>query len=373
MPTIVARRPRPASERHALARGDLRREQRLGHRAVDHRHALRGADRRARRAGGRAPAECPWRRSSPASRRSDPPNGASSGFASRPALGCGGRTRPRPRPAATWSPRRRRHAWQRADTRRDVVVEAHGRGDLLRRLAGVEPRAAGPEPHREHAGRIEPWLHGQQPVTLRTSTPDPASSTAAIATFPATSHDRARHVDARRRATAGAAQARRPPRAAAVCRSGASPKSTPLATASATRGRHGAAVDGERRPGGAVPLGRDTAMSRTIAHAGTRPTSAPTPDSSTDSVSNWRTSRPRVTPSAARTATSLDRSLARSSSRLATFAHATSSSSATPPHEQQQRRTHGPEQHVRQASDTRAPASCSRVGCSRSMSREERR
>ena len=49
------------------------------------------------------------------------------------------------------------------------------------------------------------------------------------------------------------------------------------------------------------------------------------------SVSNCRTMRPRPAPSAARTAISRCRAVARASSRFATFAHAISSTSVTAP------------------------------------------
>ena len=59
------------------------------------------------------------------------------------------------------------------------------------------------------------------------------------------------------------------------------------------------------------------------------------------SVSIWRTSRARLAPSAARTAISRDRFIARASSRLATFAHAISSTKADGTKKNQQRRANG--------------------------------
>ena len=53
--------------------------------------------------------------------------------------------------------------------------------------------------------------------------------------------------------------------------------------------------------------------------------------SSTLSVRNWRTSRPRLAPIAARTATSRSRTVARASSRLATFVHVMTSRNAAAP------------------------------------------
>ena len=57
----------------------------------------------------------------------------------------------------------------------------------------------------------------------------------------------------------------------------------------------------------------------------------PARESNTLSVSNWRTMRPRPAPIAARMANSRLRPVARTSSRLATLAHAISSTSPTAP------------------------------------------
>ena len=62
-----------------------------------------------------------------------------------------------------------------------------------------------------------------------------------------------------------------------------------------------------------------------------RPSAPPASDSRTLSVSSWRTMRPRAAPSAARIAISRWRPVARTSSRLATFAQAISSTKPTAP------------------------------------------
>ena len=70
---------------------------------------------------------------------------------------------------------------------------------------------------------------------------------------------------------------------------------------------------------------------RTPHQAAARPAAPPARASRTLSVRSWRTTRHRPAPSAARMASSRRRPPARISSRLATFAHATSSTSATAP------------------------------------------
>ena len=63
----------------------------------------------------------------------------------------------------------------------------------------------------------------------------------------------------------------------------------------------------------------------------TNPIMAPPSDSSTLSVNNWRTTRPRSAPSAARMANSRLRAVARASSKLATLAQAMISTNPTAP------------------------------------------
>ena len=63
----------------------------------------------------------------------------------------------------------------------------------------------------------------------------------------------------------------------------------------------------------------------------TSPAAPPASDSTTLSVSSWRTIRARLAPSADRMAISRWRTLARTSSRLATFAHAISRTKLTAP------------------------------------------
>ena len=65
--------------------------------------------------------------------------------------------------------------------------------------------------------------------------------------------------------------------------------------------------------------------------ASSRPRPAPSAASTRLSVSSWRAMRPRPAPSAARTASSRRRPVARTSSRLATFAQAMISTKATAP------------------------------------------
>jgi hypothetical protein len=77
-----------------------------------------------------------------------------------------------------------------------------------------------------------------------------------------------------------------------------------------------------------VPLARSAL---TASEASTSPAAPPITESTTLSVSSWRTSRPLPAPNATRTATSRSRAAARASSRLATFAQAMSSTSPTAP------------------------------------------
>jgi hypothetical protein len=65
--------------------------------------------------------------------------------------------------------------------------------------------------------------------------------------------------------------------------------------------------------------------------ASTVPATAPISDSTTASVTSWRTSRPRLAPSASLIPISFCRLEARASSMLATFAQAISSTSPTTP------------------------------------------
>ena len=66
-------------------------------------------------------------------------------------------------------------------------------------------------------------------------------------------------------------------------------------------------------------------------HASSSPPNPPASERTRLSASNWRTSRPRPAPSAARTASSRWRAVARASRRLATFAQAMRSTKATAP------------------------------------------
>ena len=93
----------------------------------------------------------------------------------------------------------------------------------------------------------------------------------------------------------------------------------------------------------------DDWSSRTPHHASARPAAAPASASSRLSVRSCRTTRQRPAPSAARIASSRRLPPARISSRLATFAHATSRTSVTAP--------------SRISSGSREePVSCSRIG-----------
>ena len=79
-------------------------------------------------------------------------------------------------------------------------------------------------------------------------------------------------------------------------------------------------------------------------------------DSSTPSVRNWRTMRPRPAPSAIRTAISGRRTEPRASRRPATLVHAISSTSNTAASEREQRRPRPSEQRVVQRHDAHAPS-----------------
>ena len=110
---------------------------------------------------------------------------------------------------------------------------------------------------------------------------------------------------------------------------GASPKSTPQATAvtivkastrrSMARSSHVASPPADRKP----------ISTRVPQLANSTPSAAPSSERSIASVSIRRISRARPAPSARRTAASCCRTVARASSRFATLAHAMSSTSAT--------------------------------------------
>ena len=78
-------------------------------------------------------------------------------------------------------------------------------------------------------------------------------------------------------------------------------------------------------------LGPRFTSARTPHQASSSPNAPPRAASVTLSVSIWRISRARVAPTAARMAISRSRTVARASSRLATFTHAISSTKPTAP------------------------------------------
>ncbi len=89
-------------------------------------------------------------------------------------------------------------------------------------------------------------------------------------------------------------------------------------------------------------------------HASNNPQTPPRSDRTTLSASSWRTSLPRPAPSAARTASSRWREVARASSKFATLAHAMRRTKATAP------------ARTRRAGRT-SPVSCSRTGTTRDV------
>ncbi len=177
-----------------------------------------------------------------------------------------------------------------------------------------------------------PWLNPASTVvrfrTVRSSSPAPITSATASATSPTT---RARRSRCRPDVV------RCPPSLSAVavaspvrCSSGASPKTTPAASATAsvkasTRQSSDTPADRGRLSGNAVSRARRPPTAKT------RPSAAPSSESRHPSAMNCRSSRPRLAPSADRTASSLCRDSARASSRLARFAHAISSTNSTAP------------------------------------------
>ena len=91
------------------------------------------------------------------------------------------------------------------------------------------------------------------------------------------------------------------------------------------------------------------------------PSAPPATASSTLSVSSWRTIRPRLAPSAARTAISFCRASARDSSRFATFAQAMSSTKPTAPIRIDQRTPHVADDLFLQRHDAERQAAVGRV------------
>ncbi len=164
---------------------------------------------------------------------------------------------------------------------------------------------------------------------LRTNKPVPTSAIRASATSHTTSPLRSRTVPD------PPASERAPERsalftsAAEARKAGASPKSTPVKTASTavkpkTRASQSSCTASCRRNGG-----RNDHSNERPQYAIAKPAAAPSTASSTDSVSSCRTSRERVAPSAARILISRERALARASSRFARLTQAMSSTTAT--------------------------------------------
>ena len=117
----------------------------------------------------------------------------------------------------------------------------------------------------------------------------------------------------------------RVPLVAAARSEGTSPKSTPVITVTPSANsntRPSSGTSSTRQPsGGCIAIN-----ARTPARPSATPVAPPAIASARLSVIIWRTIRPRPAPRAERTATSRVRPDARTSSRLATFAHANSSS-----------------------------------------------
>ena len=113
---------------------------------------------------------------------------------------------------------------------------------------------------------------------------------------------------------------------------GAMPKSTPVAheSSSAKSSTHRSIV--KSKASGSAPAGGGAARNAAaIPQASAMPAIPPMTASRTLSVSSWRSRRPRLAPSASRTAISRCRAAALESSRLATFAQAISSTAPTTP------------------------------------------
>ena len=111
---------------------------------------------------------------------------------------------------------------------------------------------------------------------------------------------------------------------------GAIPNSTPVTSdTSAVNAATRPSTPTSRRRG--MLSGADATSASTPQNASSRPTAPPASAMSTLSVSSCWTIRPRLAPSAVRSAISLRRDAARASSRFATLAHAISSTRPTAP------------------------------------------
>ena len=213
---------------------------------------------------------------------------------------------------------------ERADAIEHGVVEP--RDGLGRGVPGVRQRDA----ERDDAVRSEPGIDRSRSFSkLRSTSPDPTSSTVAIATCATTSslpQSATVPVD-RRRPIAAPKHRRRSHRTVAGHRHDTE--------------RHGddggdERRAGERRPrryecrqGEAASSGASLGSSATAPHAKRMPSTPPASSSIALSASDCASRCPRSAPNAMRSATSRRRVSARTSSRLATFTHAMSSTSPT--------------------------------------------
>ena len=114
----------------------------------------------------------------------------------------------------------------------------------------------------------------------------------------------------------------------AACQAGAMPNSSPVTIVSANA--NSSTVASMRTSGTGRRFAGITASIASTAHsAASNPAAPPIDDSTRLSTSSCRSSRPRLAPSAVRTAISFCRDAARASSRFATFADAISSTQPT--------------------------------------------
>ena len=165
---------------------------------------------------------------------------------------------------------------------------------------------------------------------LRMSKPAPTSNTTANAISVITSALRVRCAARRPLELRTLSLSICPISTPAEWNAGTSPNSRPVSTAIATE-------KASTRPSIATfsrrgkPLGPNATIASTIHAASAPPMIAPASERRTLSVTSWRTIRPRPAPSAVRTAISVSRPAARTSSRLATLAHAMRSTNVTAP------------------------------------------
>ena len=171
-------------------------------------------------------------------------------------------------------------------------------------------------------------------ANVRISSPAPASSTMARAISLTTSRLRVLfcRVPEPPRAPVSFSVALRSAREAWIA--GTSPNTMPVRKESSSV--NPSTVQSSVTPEPWIPIlgmlpGFKASRARTPEAPMARPSTPPANESSTLSVRSWRTIRPRPAPIAARIAISRDRTPARASSRLATFAQAMSSTAVTAP------------------------------------------